>query len=235
MNLNQLPRGVVAGVASAAFIGGNADAYLDWSTPPAHVRTAELRDGYIPMSARQERVVRNAFGVIQSYWVNQEHVDVSGTTIQILKGDEEAPCDSLRGHEFTVSATELNAYECPELNKVIVSEHFVSELSHARGVKTREGSDALLKQVVSHELGHAVQHAKNPAVSKTATASIGAHAKMELQADCYGGQAIAEIGPEDVKPASHFFTLRKHAHDPAHGTYLQRQNNFMRGAKTGKC
>ncbi|CAN5434595.1 hypothetical protein BH10PAT3_BH10PAT3_1850 [soil metagenome] len=222
-----LPKLALAG----AIIAGSYSA----SRPEVVNHSIEGMPEYVadPISFQEEILLQDTFQDVKKYWLKRQ-VGVSATKLMVLKGDDTALCSSpsSKGFVFKASDPDSAAY-CPTSDTIYISETYVGLVEDFL-VTEKASEEAILEFTVSHEAGHAVQHALNMDDFPHNYSRLAQIQSLELQADCYAGEAMGSLYRDDLKDAESFIQGLSLI-DISHGTPQQRNESFLSGSLEGPC
>jgi hypothetical protein len=161
----------------------------------------------------------------QQYWTSQG-VDVTGTRVEVLEGDEEITCD-----KTYYSTDEMGGY-CYDINTFFVTEAFIHYLNSDRLQPRMPYELSRLEVTVAHEYGHVVQYILHD--TEGTSEYLANQITFEQQADCYAGRTIRAIDPEAAGIVMHpEFTYMPGSN--IHGSTEEREASFLAGFNAGGC
>jgi|GEM_PF-6933171 len=166
--------------------------------------------------------VDTAFGKLQTYW-RRQGVGAVSTRLAFLQGKQTVTCN-LANKQVTINADQIALEYCPTSNTIIVSELGFKVLNFFAGEDIKP--EPLAELVIGHEYGHGVQEAKKENLTRV---------KLELEADCYSGEALAGINSPAIQDAATFYGIIGRVPGTDHGTPMQRYLSFEEGALFDTC
>lgn len=167
-----------------------------------------------------------AFTAVQQYWIGTGLLDASGVRLVTVAAGDTAQCSAVLGASLTVRASDPEvAHYCPDDDTIVIATRsyrdFLAKVS--TGGSPKEDIELIL---MAHEFGHAVEKRRGQLKATELP-------RLELLADCLGGQAIRDIAPDAATTAGAFYGSL--AVDNEHGTPAQRKEQFMQGFNGAAC
>jgi predicted metalloprotease len=172
--------------------------------------------------------LQSDFSVVNGYWTSQG-VHLEDTKLAVVSGTDVVQCDGAE-----IYSVYSLAIFCRSIGSVVITEKMIRRLYQPNSPIKSNGID-VLQFVVAHEEGHAVQQARGEDASVVPASAIlpkpDNMVALELEADCYAGQAIrgaAHINP-DLAVSVNI------EGDVTHGSSGKRAASFDNGYSGGKC
>jgi len=205
---------------------------------PSPTPTLSLDRGAVRFDPSDIRRLRRIFLADRSYLTHRGLEDATRIKLRLLSGSDTFYCSPV---EITYTAREPGPDYCQPMpsapiGTVILNARFLSaevpdlvttDRRRIAGRQLHSTQFGAAAAVLGHELGHAEQ-----ALRRGHRAPIAGVA-IELQADCYGGQMVANAEPRLLGAAMRF--MRHVPGDSRHGSAHRRLAAFKRGAHAGKC
>lgn len=176
---------LVAGGLMTAGCSGETSHYSPDPIQPERV-------GYT--SAEGEQIVRDYFDLAKAALISMELE--GGETLEDVELVYVPNGHSMVCENDTIPVEGPDAYYIRDCNAVFVTQAIIDNIDEVietprRNKITRKIYPLLLKVIVGHELGHAVEHASDP---KDGDFTLEA----ELRADCIGGELLHILEPDEA-------------------------------------
>lgn len=160
----------------------------------------------------------------------EDGVPIQRVGFEIVDSGETYNCTD----QWHLTANKINALYCESTDTVVMSEAIIYHLNevipHNPGQKRPEYA-SLIKVILGHELGHAIQDMEaTGGISQTTP-------EMELEADCVGGSLLRDVEPEAARNLFEkgFNWFNGGADDLSHGTAEDRYVHVFAGLIGSSC